>query len=162
MKSVEDLTIEEITKILSAAPEGAHRVSLLSTPCGKFGDYFFYRHFFNYIQQWIPSHGWLPVDDWVVDGTLRMDEIREKAQMNVEANDTSLGDFEMEMIEKYKVGDRVTHPDYAEVCDVKYNYGNGTLRITNGMVGKTVGVCDVEFATQEERAVGHRIDNGNK
>ncbi|WOE32156.1 MULTISPECIES: hypothetical protein [unclassified Acinetobacter] len=69
-----DLTIEQMRQILDGAPERA-------THCFYYGKSFdyridYYKYFYNYLQMWLSDHGWFPVHEDMIEGTINLNDIR--------------------------------------------------------------------------------------
>lgn len=74
MNLIEKLGLEKCKQIVDGAPE-------LATLFYYFGKGFehrvdYYKHFFNYLQMWLPDHGWFPAPDYFEEGTIKIDDLR--------------------------------------------------------------------------------------
>lgn len=64
------IPFNQAMNILVVAPKGAELFYWYGERFDRRVDY--YKYFFNYLQVWLPNHGWFPVPDHLADDTITM------------------------------------------------------------------------------------------
>ncbi|ENW23363.1 hypothetical protein F925_02321 [Acinetobacter lwoffii NCTC 5866 = CIP 64.10 = NIPH 512] len=74
MNLIEKLGLEKCKQIVDGAPEGTTLFFCFGQQFENKVDY--YKHFFNYLQMWLPDHGWFPVHPELAEDAIQLEFLR--------------------------------------------------------------------------------------